>query len=283
MSPNSEHWVNMYTYIDAHLRYCQADGCSTETTIPDRREVLERVIRDVGDLHTASPAQLIRWLSRDGWAPKTRRTYHEHLMGYYRWAQRQGLIASNPMELVPRPRVPRRQPTGIADSHAAHVLEAAVEPWRTAAILAAGAGLRCCEIRRTRREDVTADRLRVLGKGGRVDELPTSPAIWAHIRGRRPGLLVRPALATQFTPHALSNQFAAYCRKQLGVDVHLHDLRRWYADALRRQGVDMEVIRQLMRHESLATTQGYFAPREEERRHAIQTLRLPASSLVAAA
>lgn len=283
MSRKSEHWVNMYAFIDAHLRHCQAASYSTETTIPDRREVLERVIRDVGDLHTATPAQLTAWLARDGWAPKTRRTYYEHLNGYLTWATRQGLIDRNPMDLVARPRVPRRVPTGITDEQAGRVLNDAVEPWRTASLLAAGAGLRCCEICRTGREDITVNHIRILGKGGRIDEIPTSPVIWAHIRSRRPGPLVRPALARRFTPHALSNQFATYCRNELGVDVHLHDLRRWYADTLRRQGVDVEIIRQLMRHESLSTTQGYFAPREEERRLAIQTLRLPAGNLQEAA
>lgn len=283
MSRSGEHWVNMYTYIDAHLRECAAANYSTETTIPDRREVLERVIRDVGNLHTCTASQLAAWLARPGWAPKTRRTYYEHINGYLGWAQRQGLIDRNPMTLVPRPRVPRRRPAGITDNQAARVLNDAVEPWRTAAILAAFAGLRCCEICRARREDITADRVRVLGKGGRIDEIETSPQIWAHVRRRQPGLLVRPALARRFQPRALSNQFAQYCREQLDTAVHLHDLRRWYANALRRQGVDVEVIRQLMRHESLATTQLYFSPREEERRLAIQTLLIPASNLAEAA
>lgn len=283
MSRSSEHWVAMYPFIDAHLEHCKAAGYSTDTTIPDRRDVLERVIRDVGDLHTVAAWRLTGWLARDGWSPKTRATYYEHIVGYYRWATSNDLVPRNPMELVPRPRVPRRVPRGITDDQAATVLNDAVEPWRTAAVLAGFAGLRCCEIARAQRKDITADGIRVLGKGGRVDELPASPVIWEHVRGRRDGLLVRPALREQFRPKALSGQFALYCRTHLGVPVHLHDMRRWYADALRRAGVDMEVIRQLMRHESLATTQRYFGTRDEERRLAIQTLLIPTGHQLTAA
>lgn len=287
MSRTSEHWVNMYTRIDAHLEHCKAAGYSTETTIPDRREILCRVIHDLGaDLRTVTPARITRWLAHDGWSPKTRATYYEHLNGYYRWELANGGVNANPMSLVPRPRVPARQPRGVPDWVVGVVLGQAVEPWLTAATLARYAGLRCFEIARVQLADITQPPqgyIHVQGKGGRVDQIPTSPVIWSHIRGRRPGHLVRPTVGLAYRPKTLSTAFAHYCRTQLGVEVALHDLRRHFGNSLRRAGIDLEVVRQLMRHESLETTQKYLNVRDDERRAGIQALAVPTGSQLKAA
>lgn len=271
----------MYPFVEAHLEHCTAQGFSTDTTIPDRREVLERVIREVGDLHRATTQQLVGWLSRAGWSPQTRSTYYTHLNGYLAWAHGQGHIGTNPLETMDRPKVPYLRPRGITDEAYTTVLRRAVEPWLTGAVLAAYAGLRCCEVVRLAREDITEapprGRIRVNGKGGRVDEIPLSPGIWSHVADRPLGLLLRTRLRHRpYGAHLWSNLFAEYCRGELGVNVTMHDLRRKYADRLRRAGVDVEIIRELMRHRSLATTQRYLNPGEEEREAAIQALPLVA-------
>lgn len=275
-SLTGERWVTMYTRIDAHLEHCRAAGFSTETTIPDRRELLTRVAHDLGALRDLTASQITGWLAHPGWSQKTRATYHEHLGAYFRWElAREDGISVNPMTGVPRPHVARRQPRSVPDWTVAVVLEQAVEPYLTAALLARYAGLRACEIARARREDIGAapgGEIRVKGKGDRVDQIPTSPVIWSHLRGRPPGLLVRPPIAMFYTPRILSTRFAHYCRTRLGVGVQLHDLRRHYGNALRRAGVDLEVVRQLMRHTSLETTQRYLSVGDEERRAGIQAL-----------
>lgn len=286
MSPTSEHWVTMYTRIDAHLEHCKAAGYSVDTTIPDRRELLCRVVHALGDLRTTTPAAITQWLAHDGWSPKTRATYYEHLSGYYRWETDNGGLAQNPMTRVPRPQVPARRPRGLPDWVVGVVLTQAVEPWLTAATLARYAGLRCCEIARALREDITGGvegNIRVRGKGGRVDEIPTSPVIWSHVRNRRTGLLVRPPLGLAYLPKTLSGGFSHYCRTKLGVEVQLHDLRRHFGNSLRRAGIDLEVVRQLMRHESLVTTQKYLDVRDDERRAGIQALAVPTGNLQEAA
>lgn len=272
MPPASEQWVAMYPHIDAHLEHCRARGFSPDTTIPDRREILERLVRVVADLHTATPAQITAWLAHDGWSQQTRATYYSHIKGYYGWARRRGLIEANPIDGIDRPKVPDYTPRGIGDGTFRLILAESPEPWLTAALLAGYAGLRCMEICKARREDITPDVVRVAGKGGKVAEIPTSPVIWNHVRTRPPGLLLLTSRTKrQYRPRQLSNQFPLHCAR-LGLDVSLHDLRHKFADMLRQAGVDVEVIRTLMRHSSIASTQRYFAPRDEERRAGIQAL-----------
>lgn len=279
-----EKWLTMYIHIDKHLDHCKARGFSRDTTIPFRRDILERVCRAVGDLHKATAQQLEAWLADDNWSPQTRATYFGHIRGYYRWAQRNGLIAVNPTDLLDRPRVPYQAPRGTSEDAFRHILRNAVEPYLTCAMLAGYAGLRCAEICRVRREDVTGPsfddltgQIRVRGKGGRVDEIPTHEEIWRHVRGRT-GPLIRDVHGRPYRPNSLSKLFSYYVHHELNLNLSLHKLRHLYADRLRRtrdaegNAIDIEVIRGLMRHRSLATTQRYLSPRDRERQDAIRAL-----------
>lgn len=288
MQSDGEKWLTMYTHINAHLEHCRARGLAKETTIPARFDLLERIQRAFGDLHTVTTSQLETWLAGppgrrpcDDWSPKTRATYHAHLRAYYRWAQRAGLVAVNPMDLIDPPKVPYQKPRNISPAVFTRIRRHAVEPYLTAAMLARYAGLRCCEVSRAHRDDIDAGpplgQIRVLGKGGRIDEIPTHAEIWRHVRGRR-GLLVRDTHGQQYRPSTLSNMFASYCRDKLDLDITMHDLRRLYGNTLRQvrdvngNAIDLEVIRGLMRHRSLDTTQRYLSAGDEERRNAIQAL-----------
>lgn len=276
-------WLTMYTYISAHLDHLRARGLSDET-LTDRRHILERLCRAVGDLHTATTQQVEAWIASNGgdpsrgWTRQTKATYYTHIRGYYRWAVRQKLVPANPTDLLDRPRVPYQAPRSVSEADFRYIIDNAVEPYLTAALLGGYAGLRCAEICRARREDLDAESIRVLGKGGRVDEIPTHEEIWKHVRHRR-GLLVRDAHGRQYRPATMSSMWAGYVRHQLGVDMHLHQTRHLYANDLRLvrlpdgSALDMEVIRTLTRHQSLDTLQRYLCARETERRIAIQALR----------
>jgi integrase/recombinase XerD len=268
-----EKWLTVYIHIDKHLDHCKARGFSEETTVPARRMWLERLTREHGDLHEITAQQVAAFLAHPGWAPQTRATAWGHIHGYLHWAVRTGRISANPMDQLDRPKVPYQDPRGTNPASFRLILREAVEPHLTAAILAGYAGLRCFEIARTERADIDREWIRVRGKGGRVDEIPTHPQIWQHIRGRREGPLVRDTHGHAYRPNTLSRLFAVHARRKLMLpDLTLHRLRHLYGNSLRQNGVDLEVIRTLLRHRSLATTQRYLCARDEERRNAILAL-----------
>lgn len=260
----------------AYAEWCRAAGYA-ETTIQDRRELLCRVESDLGSLDTATPAKLTTWLARTGWSTQTRATYYGHLHGYYLWAVKAGHVPSDPMVNLVRPRVPKRSPRPALQAHYLRVMAEAEPRWRLAATLGRYAGLRAAEISRCRRGDIDVDDIRVLGKGGRTDMLPTHPEIWSLVEGMRSGLLVLSVNAAAYTPAGISHAFGTRMR-QLGIPITLHMLRHLYATSLLRSkddggaGANLRIVQELCRHASVATTANYTQVTDRERRGAIHAL-----------
>jgi integrase len=268
----------MYSHIRAHLTWCEASGLAERTRI-DRGKLLTRVHHQVGHLHRVSTTALAAWLAGPTdrpWSQQTRRTYWQHLCGYYRWAVAQGVLHADPTVRLAMPRVRgwrhRVAPPGTVPIVAAW----RGEPWRTVVLLGALAGLRCGEIAGLRREAVTREAITVVGKGGRIRRIPTHDDIWAHLADRGPGLLVVDAAGRPYGSNRLSGAFSARAAAHGAHGLTLHGLRHHWADGLRRAGLDVRVIQEGLGHTSLATTMIYLHPDEAELAAGIGQLRLAA-------
>lgn len=262
--------------IELHTIWCVAAGLSARTTIPDRGELLARVSVDLGPLLTLTGEQLAGWLGRDGWASQTKATYHGHLSGFYRWCVDTDRLAVSPMAKLRKPRVPKRVPRPAPRDVFARIVATAAPRFILAAVLAAYAGLRACEIAAIRREDITADTLTVVdGKGGKTATVPTHAMIWEAVKDLPPGPVVRTAWGGQYTATGISRAFGIHMREQLGIEkVTLHNLRHRFGTSVYQQTRDLLVTQQLLRHSSVATTQIYALVEEEAPRAAIAGLTL---------
>lgn len=136
--------------------------------------------------------------------------------------------------------------------------------------LGAQAGLRCCEICRVHRRDVTETaagyRLRVLGKGRKVRVIPITKALafeilaadgWlfpgqvdGHLSAAYVSKLVSRALPEGWTAHTLRHRFAS--RAYIGADK------------------DIRAVQELLGHASVATTQIYTAVEDDVMRRAVE-------------
>ena len=84
--------------------------------------------------------------------------------------------------------------------------------------------------------------------------------------------LRKPARANRHvTAHTVTLRTGELFRA-LGMTGSIHRLRATYATNLRRNGVDLKVIQELMRHDSLSATEHYLGVDEDERAAAIRTL-----------
>lgn len=271
--------VAMSDLIPAHLAHLRASGYS-EHTITSRAELLRRVHAALPyGLAYAATDEIESWLATKGWSQWTRCTYAMHIRGFYRWATRGGgLLDGDPTAEMAHPRTPRCLPNPVDDADLAAAMIHSGEPWYTAILLAAAAGLRADEIARLRREDVTEATITVQGKGGEPGIVDTHPQVWAHVQHRSAGPLVTDQHGRPVTGRWLSAH-ARHHFDSIGMPhVHLHRFRHWYGTALLDGGANLRTVQEAMRHRSVTSTQGYTMVRNRQRRHAIATLPIPTST-----
>lgn len=259
----------------AHFDALRAAGRS-EQTILARRNVLRMLQRDLGrPAAEATRAEIEAWLARPYWSRSTKSTYRFHLRGFFDWLVDTGQLEVDPTARLGRVRVPKPPPKPVTDEVLADMLARSHEPYRLWFLLAAYAGLRCGEIAVLRREDITADTLRVTGKGDKTRIIDTHPLIWEAVRDLPRGMVCHYGTVYQHVhqaSHAISQRVREHLQR-LGVPgVSMHQLRHSFATRLLRAGVDLRVIQTLMGHASIATTERYLAVSSDQRRAAIHAL-----------
>lgn len=267
-----------YKRLRAYQEWELAAG-HAENTREDRFELLQRAEHDIGELTRATEPKITRWLANPAWSTSTRATYWGHLHSYLVWALKGGLIEKDPMINLPRPKVPKRSPRPATLEAYKRIMDAGEPRWQIAVTLARYAGLRASEIARAERADFDDRQIRVKGKGGRVDVLPTHAAVWELVQDAPPGNLVLSARGVPYRPAGISHAFGVYARglglpRPLGLHMfrHLYGTRLLMGKESGGAGANLRITQELMRHASPATTAVYTQVTDEERRRAIHDL-----------
>jgi len=210
-------------------------------------------------------------------------TCYGHLAGYYRTMVAAGHLTINPTEHVDRPAPGDRLPNPVSDEElTAAITQSPDQPWRAAVILAAYAGLRCCELVALDRVDVTEQHVHIRrGKGGKGRYVPTHPAVWDLVKDRPAGPIVVSTRGGGILAQSLTSTQSKHWRALGMPTVHMHRFRHWFGTTLCDQGVGIDVVSILMGHASIATTQGYVrvsVVRQKAAMNALPVMGGPASS-----
>lgn len=265
--------------ISSHLAHLRAKGLS-ERTATAREELLRRLHDHLPyGLAYAATDELDAWLGQPGWSRWTRATYAMHIRGFYRWATTAGALDGDPTADMARPRNPRCLPDPVTDDELGQALTRSGEPWQTAILLAAYAGLRVHEMATLHRADVTEDAIRLTGKGGNPEVVDTHPVVWDHVRDRPPGPLITDAGGAAVTGKWLSANGRHHFDAIDMPRVHMHRFRHWFATTLLDSGASMRTVQEALRHTSVTSTQIYTKVRSGQRRLAIRSLPTPTQHL----
>jgi len=193
-----------------------------------------------------------------------------------------GIIAT--MRSRRRLRLPKvvRGPVTWTDEDTANMLIGRSEGnVRLVLVLGYGLGLRREEIATLRLSDIRTGHLRVMGKGTKERYLPLDGWVLNELnhyltrRGTRgPDRVLVYRKGRRLLGYHPSGIYRMVVRlgKRFGLRLTVHEMRRTFAQGMRIRGVDLEVIQELLGHESLETTRKYLLVGMERGREALNTL-----------
>lgn len=215
------------------------------------------------------------------------RTVTQHLSvlsGFCRFLMKQGVLQSNPVHLVRRPKLEKRLPVFYKEqSMEAYFESTKGDPefgtyeqklHRLTISILASCGLRRAELIGLNVDDVDFARqvLHVRGKGDKMREVPVLPSLCADIglylqaaeaKFGGPGSSDTPLLRTPKGGRLYPVYVDRVVKKELGgvPDITVrrspHVLRHTLATELLSDGADLNSIKELLGHSSLAATQVY--------------------------
>jgi integrase/recombinase XerC len=275
----------MQAAIASFLTYLHHERNAAELTIKSYREDLTSLAEFLGadraprDLTPADLRQYVAALHDAGYAKTSVARRLASLRSFFKYAQREGLVAANPAKPLRNPRPDRKLPHFLTTADVGKLLAAppAGDPMglRDRAILEVmySAGLRVSEAVGINDGDLdlTQQVVRIRGKGRkeRFGHLGSHAlkAIerWRKVRKLSPresGGPHAPLFVNKFGRRLTTRSVARMLEKHLktaGLDLRTtpHTLRHSFATHLVDNGADIRSVQELLGHKSLVTTQIY--------------------------
>lgn len=276
--PDCDAWVDLY--LD-HLKVERGlSVCSLEAYAGDLRRVranLEKRAARLSDLDTGVASQLMVDLAREGLSARSQARLLSALRGLFRYLVEEGLVASNPLQLVCAPRLTRKLPALLSRDDVLRLLSApdpsTPRGVRDAAMLHAmyAAGLRVSELvgLSLAGVDLRAGYVRVLGKGSKQRLVPLGRAAiraierylgevrgkWARAGERHLFVTAHKRRMSRQAFWKLIKRYAAGAGIQKRLSPHM--LRHSFATHLLQGGADLRAVQTMLGHADISTTQIY--------------------------
>ncbi|MHB8751602.1 MAG: tyrosine-type recombinase/integrase [Aggregatilineales bacterium] len=250
-------------------------------TLRGYRGDLEQFVQFNADLATAFTANNLRAFlaTFNPLRPATRAHKQAALASFFAWAVRNGLLASNPMDLVERVKLADPQPRALKREQIEQILVVIPPPQlrdRLLFRLLYETGLRVSEALALHVEDLDLtpdnEHLKVLGKGGRRRlVLLDDPALvkllrryLAHTHYQHGPLFraIKNGRGGSLRYQSVQERWKRYC-KIAAVNCTLHQLRHSHATELVNGGVSLATVRKRLGHKNLQTTLRYAEQSDE--------------------
>lgn len=247
----------------------------------------------IGDPWQTTQDDLARYLSRDDYAPETKKSARVALRGFFAWAEGSGHMPTNPAAGLPTVRVPRTMPRPASEAAVSTAFTKADDRTRLVLAIACYAGLRVGEISRLHTRDLNSDSIRVTGKGGHERLVPLHAELARLLRceldNRRRGIVgtgwveTRPPSADGWlfptvdasrpvTPGYIGNLIS----RVLPQEWTPHTLRHRFATLAYAAERDLRAVQELLGHASPNTTIRYAAVPTDSLRTAVASITGPA-------
>lgn len=286
MPPAHESETGLWATLDRYLMQLRVEGGLATNTIAAYRSDLTQLIRLLQSKGIREPAGIravdlttfLGQTQRQGRAAKSRVRYVAALRGWFRFLERERLIARNPMESLtgPKPGLALPRTLSLQEMTALLDLPASGRPEqvRDGALveLLYAAGLRVSELVSLRLAELKLDvgTVVVTGKGSKQRVVPIGDVarekLSMYLLDARPALLKRrdsPFVFVSRRGGALTRQNVWVLLRQrarragITAEVSPHVLRHSFATHLLEHGADLRAVQTMLGHANVATTQIY--------------------------
>lgn len=273
-------------FIGRFIRYLQFEKRFSSHTVTaykkDLQQFSEFITLKQLDWHQVTHQHVRSWmveLMDQGYEAKTINRKISGLRTFYKFLHREELIETNPMVLIRAPKVAKRLPVVITEQKMDLLLDGGLafsndfEGLRNRLIIELfyGTGMRLSELVQLKEKDVNIyeQSVKVLGKRNKERIIPINRSLAALIEEYRGKKLSQnfdnkaSALIVTNTGKDAYSKFIYRIVKSSLAHISTHDkksphiLRHTFATSLLNRGADLNAIKELLGHSSLAATQVY--------------------------
>lgn len=274
--------------MEAFLNYLQYEKRVSPHTVKAYRTDLEQFVQfslaECGsdDVRQATTALVRAWmmqLMEEGDSARSINRKISALRAFFRYHVRMGDVQTNPMEAISAPKIAKRLPQFVSQNEMenlfrAELFEDTFEGWRDRLIIELFyvTGMRLSELVNLKRSDIDLydGSLKVMGKRSKERIIPFSPRVKGVIvkyleifdekyagNPKNSFIFVAPN-GNKIYPKAVYRIVRKYLDMVTTIDKRSpHVLRHTFATQMLNHGADINAIKEILGHSSLAATQVY--------------------------
>lgn len=260
----------IYGQINEYLDYCEHMRRMSPRTLSNKLEAYKMLtretgVRDIKLMTNDDVNQFIRMETERGIAPVTVNLRVTHIVLAARYFRDMGYDIALKVPLVPKLKTPSRRQSCYTREQVEQVLAACDTDLEWLLIkVAFDTGMRIAELTNLTAEQISGRRINFIGKGSKAREVyiaRTTEERLVEYMQQNEISSGRIWLNEWRYPMCSGTIRKIMCRsfRRCGYDdFHPHLLRHSFGSDLQRQGADLMVIKEMMGHSSVATTQRYL-------------------------
>lgn len=259
--------MDLIAAYEKHLRRLDRSPNTIETYI----RTLRQADRELPEgLLCATAEELEDWIfstspARRGGGERgktTRSHYVRILKGFGKWSVSAKLPEHLRRDFDATAELPDLKPAEVKpkptrEDALSTLLREVAAPYVVWILLAAYAGLRCIEISRLDREDITEERIWLHGKGDKERFVPTHPLIWEAVRDLPPGPLAVDEAGARLGATQVGHRGNYRIRKAGVRGTSMHKLRTRFGTQTYDATRDLVAVQELLGHSGPNVTRRY--------------------------
>ena len=271
------------TFVISFLEYLQFEKRYSKHTIISYQNDLEQFFQfllsqyETTDIKQITPSMVRTWLAElkgDEMTAKSINRKISTLKSFFKFQLRQGLVATSPMATITSPKISKRLPSFVEEKHLdtlfnhvefADDLEGNTK--KMVLLLLYNTGMRLSELINLKESqiDYSYKQIKVLGKGNKERIIPVNIELLNRLKQYvqlKPEGSVENVFVNKNGKQLQPRYVYGFVRENLGLVTTVkkkspHVLRHSFATHLMNNGAELNAVKELLGHSSLAATQIY--------------------------